>query len=66
MFGAPKAVHRVWADALIASMILLQPSASNALDSVCIVSRPGNRSTNKWSERWRASVRVAGEKRFMW
>jgi NitT/TauT family transport system substrate-binding protein len=37
MFGAPKAVHRISASALIASMILLQPSTSNALDSVTLV-----------------------------
>jgi NitT/TauT family transport system substrate-binding protein len=34
MFGAPKAVHRIGAGALIASTILLRPSASNALDNV--------------------------------
>jgi NitT/TauT family transport system substrate-binding protein len=37
MFGAPKAVHRIVAGALIASTILLRPSASNALDSVTLV-----------------------------
>jgi NitT/TauT family transport system substrate-binding protein len=34
MFGAPKAVHRIVEGALIASTILLRPSASNALDRV--------------------------------
>src|SRR5258708_118648 len=37
MFGAPKAVHRIVAGALIASTILLRPSASNALDSVTLI-----------------------------
>jgi NitT/TauT family transport system substrate-binding protein len=37
MFGAPKAIHRISAGTLIASMILLQPSASNALDSVTLI-----------------------------
>jgi NitT/TauT family transport system substrate-binding protein len=37
MFGAPKAVHRIVAGALIASAILLRPSASNALDSVTLI-----------------------------
>jgi NitT/TauT family transport system substrate-binding protein len=37
MFGAPKAVHRIVASALIASTILLRPSASNALDSVTFI-----------------------------
>jgi NitT/TauT family transport system substrate-binding protein len=34
MFGAPKAIHRIAVGALIASTMLLQASASNALDSV--------------------------------
>src|SRR6516225_7827058 len=37
MFGAPKAVHRIVAGALIASMILLRPSASRALDNVTLI-----------------------------
>src|SRR6266446_1916563 len=37
MFGAPKAVHRIVAGAVIASTILLRPSASNALDSVTLI-----------------------------
>jgi NitT/TauT family transport system substrate-binding protein len=37
MFGAPKAVHRIVAGALIASAVLLRPSASNALDKVTFV-----------------------------
>jgi NitT/TauT family transport system substrate-binding protein len=37
MFGAPKAVHRIVAGALIASTILLRTSASNALDSVTMI-----------------------------
>jgi NitT/TauT family transport system substrate-binding protein len=41
MFGAPKAVHRIVAGALIASAILLRPSASNALDSVTFITDYG-------------------------
>jgi NitT/TauT family transport system substrate-binding protein len=37
MFGAPKAVHRIVAGALIASTILLRPSASRALDNVTLI-----------------------------
>src|SRR5215467_8338188 len=37
MFGAPKAVHRIVAGALIASTILLRPSASVALDNVTLI-----------------------------
>src|SRR5499427_5212900 len=37
MFGAPKAVHRIVAGALIASAILLRPSASMALDNVTLI-----------------------------
>jgi NitT/TauT family transport system substrate-binding protein len=37
MFGAPKAVCRSAAGALIASVILLQPSASRALDKVTLI-----------------------------
>jgi NitT/TauT family transport system substrate-binding protein len=37
MFGAPKAVHRIVAGALIASTILLRPSASRALDGVTFI-----------------------------
>src|SRR5215470_19644829 len=37
MFGAPKAVHRIMAGALIASTILLRPSASWALDNVTLI-----------------------------
>jgi NitT/TauT family transport system substrate-binding protein len=37
MFGGPKAVRRIVAGALIASAILLRPSASNALDNVTFI-----------------------------
>jgi NitT/TauT family transport system substrate-binding protein len=37
MFGTPKVVHRVAAGVLIASMILLRPSASDALDNVTLI-----------------------------
>jgi NitT/TauT family transport system substrate-binding protein len=37
MFGAPKAVRRIAAGALIASTILLRPSASRALDNVTLI-----------------------------
>jgi NitT/TauT family transport system substrate-binding protein len=37
MFGAPKAVHPIVAGALIASTILLAPSASKALDNVTLI-----------------------------
>ena len=37
MFGAPKAVHRIVAGALIASTVLLRPSASRALDNVTLI-----------------------------
>jgi NitT/TauT family transport system substrate-binding protein len=37
MFGTPKAIRRIVAGALIASTILLRPSASNALDSVTFI-----------------------------
>jgi NitT/TauT family transport system substrate-binding protein len=37
MFGTPKAVRRIVAGALIASTILLRPSAANALDSVTLI-----------------------------
>ena len=37
MFGPPKAVHRIVAGALIASTILLRPSASVALDNVTLI-----------------------------
>jgi len=37
MFGAPKAVHRIVAGALIAATILLRPSSSRALDNVTLV-----------------------------
>jgi ABC-type nitrate/sulfonate/bicarbonate transport system substrate-binding protein len=37
MFGAPKAVHRIAAGALIAPAILLRPSASTALDSITFI-----------------------------
>ena len=37
MFGAPKAVHRIVVGALIASTILLRPSASRALDNVTLI-----------------------------
>ena len=37
MFGTPKAVHRIVASALIASTILLRPSASRALDNVTLI-----------------------------
>ena len=37
MFGAPKAVHRIVAGALIALAILLRPSASRALDNVTLI-----------------------------
>jgi NitT/TauT family transport system substrate-binding protein len=37
MFGAPKAAHRIVAGALIASAILLRPSASRALDNVTFI-----------------------------
>jgi NitT/TauT family transport system substrate-binding protein len=37
MFGAPKAVRRIVASALIASTILLRPSASRALDNVTLI-----------------------------
>ena len=37
MFGARKAVHRIVAGALIASTILLRPSASRALDNVTLI-----------------------------
>ena len=41
MFGAPKAVHRIVAGALIASTILLRPSASRALDNVTFITDYG-------------------------
>ena len=41
MFGAPKAVHRIVAGALIASTILLRPSASRALDNVTLITDYG-------------------------
>jgi NitT/TauT family transport system substrate-binding protein len=41
MFGAPKAVRRIVAGALIASTILLRPSASRALDSVTLITDYG-------------------------
>jgi NitT/TauT family transport system substrate-binding protein len=37
MFGASKAVHRITAGALIASMILPRPSTSNALDRITLI-----------------------------
>jgi NitT/TauT family transport system substrate-binding protein len=37
MFGAPKSVRRIVAGALIASTILLRPSASRALDNVTLI-----------------------------
>jgi NitT/TauT family transport system substrate-binding protein len=37
MFGAPKVVRRIVAGALIASTILLRPSASRALDNVTLI-----------------------------
>jgi NitT/TauT family transport system substrate-binding protein len=37
MFGAPKGVHRTVAVVLIASTILLRPSASDALDKVTLI-----------------------------
>jgi len=41
MFGVPKAVHRIAAGALFASTIVLQPSASRALDNVTLVTDYG-------------------------
>jgi NitT/TauT family transport system substrate-binding protein len=41
MFVAPKALHRIVAGALIASTILLRPSASDALDSVTLITDYG-------------------------
>src|SRR5499425_3656739 len=37
MFGAPKAIRRIVAGALVASTILLRPSASRALDNVTLI-----------------------------
>jgi NitT/TauT family transport system substrate-binding protein len=37
MFGAPKAVHRIAAGAMIASAILLRPTASAALDNITLI-----------------------------
>jgi NMT1/THI5 like len=37
MFRVAKAVHRIAAGALIASMILLRPNASNALDNITLI-----------------------------
>ncbi len=37
MFGAPKAIRRIVAGVLIASAVLLRPSASKALDNVTLI-----------------------------
>jgi NitT/TauT family transport system substrate-binding protein len=41
MFGAPNAVHSIAAGALFASMILLRPSTSNALDKATLITDYG-------------------------
>jgi NitT/TauT family transport system substrate-binding protein len=41
MFGTPKAVHRIVAGALVASTILLRPSASMALEKVTLITDHG-------------------------
>jgi hypothetical protein len=37
MSGAPKAIRRIVAGALIASTIVLRPSASRALDNITLI-----------------------------